>query len=158
MNNENHSDDIVGETDFVSQTDQFQPIIRRARYQRLTIYELEESELQMLENGCPDSMLLAISIALFTFAATLTVTLLTATFASNAVETAVITATVVGYVAGGILVAIWYRTRSAVTKCVEAIRDRLPPDWVIDGMGDDKVSDVNRHNLASSADRKQRGG
>ncbi len=155
MNSENRSNDIVGVTDFVTQTDQFQPIIRRGRYQRLTIYEVEESELQMLENGSSDSVLLSVSIALFTFAATLTVTLFTATFASKVVETAVISASVVGYVAGGILVAIWYRTRSAISKCVKAIRDRLPPDWVVDGADDVQATDDNRHNLAASGDGKK---
>lgn len=96
MSNENRSDDIVGVTEFVTQTDQFQPIIRWARYQRLTIYEVEESEPQLLENGSPDSVLLTVAIALFTFAATLTLTLFTATFASNLVETAVISAAVSG--------------------------------------------------------------
>ena len=125
MNNKNRPDDIVGKIDSVSQTDQFQPIIRRARYQRLTIYEVDESELQLLENGSPDSVLLTISISLFTFAATLTVTLLTATFLSKVIETAVISATVVGYVAGGILVAIWYRTRSVVSNCLQGISEEL---------------------------------
>jgi hypothetical protein len=150
MSNAISSDDIVGVTDLVMQTDQFQPIIRRARYQRLTIYEVEESELQILETGSPDSILLNIAIALFTFAATLTVTLFTATFASNAVETALISATIVGYVAGGILVSIWFRTRSAVSKCVKAIRDRLPPDWVADSADDVQGTDGSRESAKSA--------
>ncbi len=43
---------VAGQTQRV--TDQFQPEIR-ARYQCLTIYELEESELQMLEYGSLNS-------------------------------------------------------------------------------------------------------
>lgn len=121
-------------------TEQFQPEIRRARYQRLTIYEVEESELQLLEKGAPDSVLFTIAIALFTLAITLTVTLFTATFTSNAIHTAIIAITVVGYVTGLILTFMWVRTRSAVSQCVKGIRSRLPPEWVLDSSADDLPS------------------
>lgn len=131
--------EIIAETLQVSE--QFQPIVRRARYQRLTIYELDESELQLLENGSPDSPLLTIAIAMYTLAATLTVTLLTATFGSDAIQTAAIAVTVVGYVTGTILVGIWFRTRSAVSRCVRTIRDRLPPEWIMEPTAEE--SDFN---------------
>lgn len=124
-------------------TEQFQPEIRRARYQRLTIYEVEESELELLERGSPDSLFLSIAIAAFTLAVSFTVTLLTATFTSDSVRTAIVAATVVGYVAGAILVAFWARTRCAVSRCARAIRDRLPPEWVVDSRVPETGSDTD---------------
>jgi len=124
------SREVVNDTRWLG--DQFQPEVRRARYQRLTIYEVEESELRLLEHGAPDSVLLSLAVALFTLAATFAVTLLTATFESSTVHTAVVACTVVGYVTGGILTGLWLRTRSSVSRCVRVIRDRLPPDWVLE--------------------------
>ena len=130
--------------------EQFRPEIRRARYQRLTIYEVEEAELQLLERGAPDSVLLTIAIALFTLAITLTITLFTATFASSAIHTALISLTVVGYVSGSILTLMWSRTKSAVSQCVTGIRDRLPPEWVLDSSADDRTSDFAAQHAAAA--------
>ena len=43
----------------------FSPEIRRARMQTLTIYEVSESELQILEHGAPDSIYFSIALLLF---------------------------------------------------------------------------------------------
>lgn len=136
--------------------EQFRPEIRRARYQRLTIYEVEESELDLLGRGSPDSLLLSVAIAAFTLAASFTVTLLTATFASDSVRTAVVATTVVGYVAGAILVAFWARTRCEVSRCVRTIRDRLPPDWVVDSLAPEAGSDAEPNTRIQQTRRSQR--
>jgi hypothetical protein len=114
--------------------EQFQPTIRRARYQRLTIYEVAESELELLERGAPDSILFTVGVAALTLAVTLTVTLFTASFPVASVHTGVVALTVVGYVAGIILLIIWSRSKSAIAECVFGIKQRLPPDWVIESV------------------------
>lgn len=52
--------------------------IRRAPLQRLTIYEVEESELAILERGSPDTVFLNIAVALLSVSVSLSVALLTA--------------------------------------------------------------------------------
>jgi hypothetical protein len=107
----------------------FQPEIRRARFQRLTIYELSETELDTLEKGSPDSIYLNISIALLSVAVSLTVTLVTATL-SHAAFTVFVVLVAVGYVVGVVLLLLWHNSRRSVVTCARTIRDRLPPTGV----------------------------
>ena len=53
------------------------PAIRRARIDRLNIYEISETELQMLERGSPESLFLNFAIFLLSSASSLLVALLT---------------------------------------------------------------------------------
>src|SRR5260221_4084759 len=52
--------------------------VRRAAFARLTIYEVEESELEILAQGSPDSLYLNFSIFLLSIATAFFVALLTA--------------------------------------------------------------------------------
>lgn len=106
------------------------PTIRRARLQRLTIYEVEESELTILERGSLDSIFLNLAVALLSMSVSLSVTLLTAEFPSDRAWTVFLVITVVGYVAGVIMVLLWWRSRVSVAACTRNIRQRLPTDWL----------------------------
>ena len=110
--------------------DQNLPEIRRARFQRLTIFEVEESELLILERGAPDSILLNIAVGLLTLALTLTATLIIAAFPSARVWTVFLAVAVIGYMVGLILILIWWRSRVSVSACVQNIRQRLPTGWL----------------------------
>lgn len=110
--------------------DQFLPEIRRARLQRLTIYEVEESELALLERGAPDSIFLNLGIAFLTAAVTLTATLLTAEFHSHRMWTAFVVVTVIGYLAGATMLILWWQSRRSVSGCVDNIRKRLSTPWL----------------------------
>lgn len=115
----------------VSPDESFLPAIRRARFDRLTIYEVSESELDTLEKGSPDSIYLNVGIALLSAAISLTVTLLTATIASTATFVVFVVCTVVGYVVGVVLLLLWRRSRNSVSDCIKIIRGRLPPEGTV---------------------------
>lgn len=106
------------------------PTIRRARLQRLTIYEVEESELAILERGSLDTTFLNLAVALLSMSVSLSVALLTAEFPSDRVWTAFLVITVVGYVAGVIMLLVWWRSRVSVAACAKNIRQRLQTDWL----------------------------
>ena len=110
--------------------DEFVPTIRRARLQRLTIYEVEESELGILERGSLDSIFLNVAIALLAMSVSLSATLLTAQFTSDRAWILFLVITVVGYVAGVIMLLVWWRGRISVSACARNIRQRLPTDWL----------------------------
>lgn len=110
--------------------DDFLPEIRRGRLDQLTIYEVSESELKLLERGAPDSIYLNFSIFLLSAALAFTISLLTTEIESERVFTIFLVFTVIGYVIGTVLVALWYRNRASVSDCVQTIRDRLPPEGV----------------------------
>jgi len=106
----------------------FSPAIRRARLDNLTIYEISEAELNTLEKGSPDSIYLNISIALLSSAFAFLGSVLITKIESNVVLFLFIALIVVGFVVGGVLLLLWYRSRSSVSDCIESIKRRLPPE------------------------------
>ncbi len=107
---------------------EFAPAIRRARLDNLTIYEISEGELEIIERGSPDSIYLTISVALLTLAASLLGSLVLTEVKSNVTLFLFIAMIVVGFVVGVILLILWRRSSSSVAICVLAIRKRLPPE------------------------------
>ena len=104
------------------------PVVRRARLQRLTIYEVEESELLILERGTLGSIYINISIALLSLAVGLTATLTTAVFPSDRSWQLFLVVTVVGYIVGASMLLIGWRSRKSISECVREIRQRLPTE------------------------------
>jgi len=108
----------------------FLPEIRRARIDRLNIYEVSDSELQLLERGSPESLFLNFAIFLLSSAISLLAALLTTNIESTRVFNVFVIVTVVGFIAGMFLLALWrWYTRSRST-IFEQIRQRMPPEGV----------------------------
>ena len=116
------------------------PEIKRARFDQLTIYEVSESELEILERGSPDSLYLNFSIFLLSSAITLTISLITLTILDIYLYTAFVVFAGIGYVVGILLLLLWWKSHVSVTKCIETIRKRLPPDGVQQKVQDEKDS------------------
>ena len=106
------------------------PVIRRARFDRLTLYDVTESELDILEKGSPDSTYLNFAIFLLSVALSFTITLITTTTVSTAVFIIFVVVTVVGYIGGFLLLILWRRNRSSVSDCIKVIRKRLPAEGI----------------------------
>lgn len=110
-----------------SQNSEFLPEIRRARISQLTVYDVTDTELEVLERGAPDSLYLNFSIFLLSSALSFTVSLFTATITNANIFTVIVVFTVIGYLGGIFLLLLWKKSHTSVTKCVESIRKRLPP-------------------------------
>jgi len=114
----------------------FLPEIRRGRFERLTIFEVSDTELETLERGSPDSIYLNVAIALLAIAVSLTATLVTANFKALATFTVFVVMTAVSYVGGFVLLLLWHRSRGSVWHCARTIRNRLPPsEGVVESLG-----------------------
>jgi len=113
----------------------FLPEIRRGRFERLTIFEVADTELDTLERGSPDSIYLNVAIALLAIAVSLTATLVSAEFKPVGAFTVFVVITVVGYVAGFVLLLLWRRSRASVLHCARTIRNRLPAEGVVEPLG-----------------------
>lgn len=100
--------------------------VRRGRIQMLTIYEVEASELQILERGSSDSIFLNAGIALLSMAVTLSATLATAQFSTERQWTTFLVLTLLGYIVGVVMFLFWWKGRKSVGACVRSIRARLP--------------------------------
>lgn len=109
---------------------EFLPEIRRGRIYQLTVYDVTDSELETLERGTPDSLYLNFSIFLLSSSISFTVSLLTATVTNANIFTVLVAFTIIGYLGGIFLLLLWKRGHTSVTKCVDGIRKRLPPDGV----------------------------
>jgi hypothetical protein len=116
----------------MAQEDQpkFLPAVRRARIERLDIYEISETELQILERGSPDSILLNFAILLVSIAVSFLVALLSTEIQSSRTFAVFVIVAVVGFITGAVLLALWAWYRRSTTTIFEQIRRRMPPEGV----------------------------
>jgi hypothetical protein len=103
--------------------------VRRGAYARLTIYEVEESELEILAQGSPDSLYLNFAILLLSVAISFLISLLTATI-SNKVFTIFVVIATVGFIVGAFLLILWVKKRKSVSELVKKIKERLPAEGI----------------------------
>jgi hypothetical protein len=109
---------------------EFLPAIRRARIDRLNIFEVSESELDILERGSPESLLLNFAIFLLSSSGNLLIALLTTRIESERVFIIFVIGTLVGFVGGLLLLALWGWYRRSRSTIFEQIRRRMPPEGV----------------------------
>lgn len=102
--------------------------IKRGRVDSLSLYEITEHELVILENGSPSSLYLNFSLLLLTTATSFLISLLTTTIESDRTYAIFVILIVIGYVLGILLGIIWWRTRQSASKITERIRSRIPPE------------------------------
>lgn len=113
---------------YQSSDQDFLPAIRRVRVSELTIYEISETELDILERGSPDSLYLNFAIFLLSSAIALTISLLTTTPLSPNVYIIFVVFIIVGYLSGFLLLLLWRWNHTSVSDCIKTIRSRLPPE------------------------------
>ena len=99
--------------------------IRRGSYKELTLYDVEENELELLAQGSPDSLYLNFAIFLLSAAVAFLTSLLTAVL-SDRIFTVFVVITCLGFIVGTLLLVIWLRKRRSISALVQKIRDRLP--------------------------------
>lgn len=107
---------------------EFGPEIRRGRFDRLTIYEVTETELELLEMGAPNSIYLNFAIGLLSLASSFLICLLTTTIESMKTFTVFVVLAVVGTISGIVLLVLWYWTSKSIADIAATIRNRLPPE------------------------------
>lgn len=117
-------------------TDQNSVRIRRGRVGSVDLYEVKDSELDILEKGSPADIQLNFSIFLLSVAISGVFSLATSTFANPRIETTFIVVTVVGFILGIYLMISWMRNRTSLRSLCKSIRERIPPD-VAKVAGDD---------------------
>lgn len=118
-----------------SQTTDGKPLeVRRGRVASVDLYEVKDSELDLLEKGSPATVQLNFSIFLFSLAFTSIGALCTATFRWPTAQTIFVVIAVIGILMGLYLLISWWRTRTSITAVIRDIRGRIEvtdPDSVI---------------------------
>ena len=102
--------------------------VRRGRVDSVDLYEIKDSELDLLERGSPIDLQLNFAIFLFSIAFTAIAALATATFTSGTAKTVFIVVVVVGILLGGYLLISWARSRHSLREVCKRIRSRIPPE------------------------------
>jgi hypothetical protein len=101
--------------------------VRRARVASVDLYEIKDTELNLLEKGSPSGICLNFAIFLFSIAFTAIGSLCTATFKNSKIEILFTVISVVGSLGGLFLLILWWRTRTSVSATIKEIRNRMPP-------------------------------
>lgn len=107
----------------------FRPEIRRARLDSLTIYDVTDSELELLKKGSPNSLYLNFAIFLISTAVAFTIALFSTDIPAGKVYSFFLVSTIVGYIGGILLIALWLKNYESLSMVVQTIEKRLklPP-------------------------------
>jgi hypothetical protein len=102
--------------------------VRRGRVSSVDLYEIKDSELDLLEHGSPNSNYLNFAIFLLSSAFTAIAALCTSSFSNGKMETLFMIVSVVGILGGAFLLILWWRNRAQLSATIKKIRERIPPD------------------------------
>ena len=102
--------------------------VRRARVGSIDIYEIKDSELEILEKGGPIETQFNFAVLLITLASSSTIALLTATFKSEIIQIVFVVVAVIGFLGSAYLFIQWKQAKKPIKSLVKDIRDRMPDD------------------------------
>lgn len=105
-------------------------VIDRARLDSITVYDVTDDELSILEQGSPSSVYLNFAIALLSIAASLGVSLATTKIEDDRKFYTFLIITVLTTVIGAILLVLWYRTNKSSKGIFKKIRARKDTDTI----------------------------
>jgi NADH:ubiquinone oxidoreductase subunit K len=103
-----------------------QPRIVRGQVDSLSLFEITDYELEVLEQGAPNAIFLNFAVFFISIALSFLITLMTVTSVSTKTFIVFVVFTVVGFAVGGVLLVLWYRTRSKISVLVQKIKARVP--------------------------------
>lgn len=110
------------------------PLIRRGRVASVDLYEIKDSELDLLERGSPADLQLNFAIFLISTAFGAICSLATADFKNTKIETVFLLVAIVGILLGAYLLIAWFRNRSSVKVVCKQIRERIPKELGTNGI------------------------
>lgn len=105
--------------------------VRRGRVESVDLYEIKESELEILERGSPADLQLNFAVFLLSIAFGAICSLATATFANGLIQNGFLFVAVVGIFVGLYLLVAWYRNRTSTAAVCARIRSRIPPEGMV---------------------------
>ena len=106
-------------------TGQNELIIVRGRVDSLSLYEITDHELDVLEKGSPGSLHLNFGIFLLSVGLSFFITLLSTDIQSVKIFTVFVVLSSVGILGGTFLMFLWHKMKSEVTDVVGKIKKRI---------------------------------
>ena len=99
--------------------------IVRGRVDSLSLYEITDHELNILEKGSPSSIYLNFSIFLISVGLSFLIALLTVNIQSVKIFSLFSIFSVVGLTGGFFLLFLWNRMRTSVSEVIKKIKNRI---------------------------------
>ncbi len=97
----------------------------RGRVDSLSLYEITDNELGILEKGSPNSIYLNFGIFLASIGMSFLIALLTVEVQSTKVFTIFVVLCCIGILGGSFLIFLWYRMKGEVSDVVAKIKKRI---------------------------------
>lgn len=114
--------------------------IVRGRVDSLSLYEITDHELDVLEKGTPGSLHLNFGIFLLSVGISFLITLLSTDIQSNRIFTIFVVLCSVGILGGAFLIFLWYRMKGDVADIVSKIKKRIASQEKKSGIPDESQS------------------
>ena len=99
--------------------------VRRGRVESVDLYEIKDTELDILETGSPMNTQLNFAIFLLTIALAAIVALFSAEFANKTIKTTFIVISVIGILLGTYFLIIYMKNRKSNKNICSKIRERI---------------------------------
>lgn len=99
--------------------------IVRGRVDSLSLYEITDTELDILEKGSPNSIYLNFGIFLLSVGISFLISLLSTDIQSSRTFTVFVVLCSVGLLGGLFFILLWHKTKSKVTGVVKKIKERI---------------------------------
>lgn len=99
--------------------------VRRGKFDSLSLYEVTDYELEILERGSPSSLLLNFAILGFSVGVSFLISLLTLEFTSVYTFAFFLTFSLVGLFSSVVLIFIWWKIRANSISVCAKIKNRL---------------------------------
>jgi len=96
----------------------------RGSLDSLSVYDITDYELDILEEGSPNSIFLNFAVFFASISISFFITLVTVEITSTPIFTVFVVFTVVGAAATLVLFTLWWKTHSKVSELIQRIRDR----------------------------------
>lgn len=104
------------------------PVITRGSVTTLSLYEVTDYELDVLEQGSPANLYLNFSIFMISTGISFLVSITTTKITDIRLFTVYVVCSVVGIVGGLLLLGLWYKNRKSVKTLCLKIRGRIVQD------------------------------
>lgn len=98
----------------------------RGRVDSLSLYEVTDYELEILEKGSPQSIFLDFSISLLSISISFLVSLLTTEIPNLRIYLLFLVIAIISFISGVILLVLWLRSRRHQTDVINQIKKRIP--------------------------------
>jgi hypothetical protein len=106
------------------------PAIHRVPLDKLTIFEITESELESLEHGSPESLFLNLAVAVVSTAISFSVALATTQIDSTKTFCFFVIIMIIGYLSGITFAMLWWRSHRSLQSVSKNIRGRRVPQGI----------------------------